>query len=143
MNNKLQKILAWPICLIILVGMTIVGDSNVLCIADDGQILFETICLPCCGEAENSCEAALLGEQHGELADCSPCLDIELDSPLWTNRIEQTDFDWLGQISFELPINACANQISSKNSNSQHIKFYLAYGQSPPTFSITTTILRC
>ncbi len=143
MNNKLQKILAWPFCLIFLIGMTLVGASKVICITDNGHILFETICLPCCGEGENSCEATFPGEQHNDLADCSPCLNVELDSPLWSSRIENTDFVWLGHISLELSVNAYSSLVSTENGGSRNIKFYLAYGQSPSTYSITATILRC
>ena len=143
MNLLLQKILAWPICLIFLIGMIFAGDNNVLCIGDNGHVKFATFCLPCCGEAEEVCNVDIPDDLHNEHSDCSGSSHVELNGPLWSRRIQKTDSNQFGQFASELTINAYLSLIYPENGSSRIIKFYLAYGQSPPSYSITTTVLRC
>lgn len=143
MNSGLRKIIVWPMCLIFLIGMIFAGNSKVLCIGDNGHIKFETFYLPCCGEAEEICEINIPDDLHTEHSHCSNCSHVELNGPLWSKRIQKTDSNQLGQFASKLTINAYLSPISMENDSSRIIKFYLAYSQSPPSYSITTTVLRC
>lgn len=137
MNSWLRKIIVWPMCLIFLIGMIFAGDSNVLCIGDNGHIKFETFCLPCCDEAD------VPGEIQNEPGDCSDCSHVELSGPLWSKRIQNIDpYHLTNQVSV-FATNAHFDPISIENTDSRINKFYLVYGQSPPSYSIATTVLRC
>ena len=136
MNLRFQKIIALPMCLIFLIGMAFAGYSNILCISDNGHIKFKTFCLPCCGETEKICEADVPGES-------SNCSDIEPDCPLWPKRIQNIDSNHLANFISSFNTDAHLSLISAENDNSRIIMFHLAYGQSPPSYSIATTVLRC
>ena len=146
MNLRIQKILAWPICLILLVGIIAAGNNYVLCINNDGDVKFETLCLPCCGEAENSCEVKLPNELQDELGDCYPCSDVEFDGSLWSRRIQNDYSNYLTNLTLAFNADGHLSPGFSEKSNLPILKFYPAYGQSPPYFSmalITTTVVRC
>lgn len=146
MNLRLQKILTWPICLILLVGTIAAGNSTVLCIDDNGLVKFKTLCITFCGYADERCKDNLLGERQDEFTNCSHCSDVELDGPLRSNRIQRTDSYRLGQFAPELAISACPGLVSIENGSSRIKIFYLLYGQSPPSYSIislSTTVFRC
>lgn len=143
MNFRPQKIIIWPMCLIFLIGITFAGDRNVLCIGDNGLVKFEALCLPCCGEAEKTGEADLPGKLHNESDEYSNCSDIDLYGLLWSKRFQKTDSNQLGQFASEPTINAHLNLTSAKNDSSRIIKFYLAFGQSPLSYFITTIVFRC
>ena len=140
---RLQKITAWLICLIFLIGIIFAGDSNVLCISDNGLFKFEISCLPYCGDAEKTCETDVSGELQNESNDGSDCSDVELDGPLWSKRNQHIDSKHLADFVSAFNQDTHLSLISSKNDNSRIIKFHLAFGQSPPSYSITTTVLRC
>lgn len=137
MNLGFQKIIAYPICLIFLIGMVFTGDSNILCISDTGHIKFETFCLPCCGEAN------LPDEQQYEPEESSNCSDIELDCPLWSKRIQNIDPDHSTNFISLFNTDAHLVLISMDSGNSQIARFHLAFGQSPPSYSMAMTVLRC
>jgi len=143
MNLRIQKIAAWPVCLIFLVALCFGGTGYVLCIGDDGHIEFKTFCFPTCGEAKEVCEADALNDLHHEHSDRSSCTDIELNGPLWSLRTQKTASNQLGQFTSAPTIDALFDIISTGNSNSQTAKFHLVYGQSPPSYSITAIVLRC
>lgn len=146
MNFKLQKILAWPTCLILLVGIIAAGNNTVLCIGGNGIAKFKTLCLLYCAEADVSCEDGLLDGRQVELANCSHCSDVELDGPLRSNRILRTNSYQLGQFALELANKACPGQVSIMNGSLRNKIVYLTYVQSPPSYSIislSTTVIRC
>lgn len=143
MNLRLQKIIALPLCLIFLIGMAIAGNGNILCIGDNGRVKFETLCLPCCDEAEKSYEADEPNELQNEHDECCDCSDVELDYPRWSKRIQTINSDYFDGFVTALDTDAQLSLISAFNTNSQIIKFHLAFGQSPPSYTISTTVFRC
>jgi hypothetical protein len=137
------KIVAWPICIFFMLGLVFAGSGQVLCIGDNGHIEIETYCLPSCGEAEKSCEIDLPEEPHNEHSECSNCSDIELNDPLWSSRIQNDNlYDYVNFPPAHFT-DGHLGLISAYKNNSQVTKFHLAFGQSPPTYFITITVLHC
>ena len=143
MNLRLQKIVAWLMCLIFLIVLTFSGTGYVLCVGDAGHIEFKTTGRPCCGKTKEICEVNVSDDFHSEHSDCSNCSDVELVGQLWSKRIRKTDSNQLDLFASALTIDALFSLISTENGNSRITGFHLAYGQSPPSYSIATTVLRC
>ncbi|MCK5125613.1 MAG: hypothetical protein KAR42_05105 [candidate division Zixibacteria bacterium] len=135
--------MAWLLSLIILVGISSGGTSCILCIGDDGHVEFETICLPACGDTNDFCALEVVDEVPHEHSDCSNCSDVELDGSLWLKPIQKNDPNQLILFASTLTIDGAICPLSWGNNNSQITKCYLEYGQSPPSCSIATTIIRC
>lgn len=145
MNLRYQKIIAWPICLIFMIGMVFAGTGNILCVGENGQIKFETICLPYCGEVETDCVDDCHIEIQNEAGENSDCSDVELDGPLRSNRIQNLGPEFLNELFPLFTVTTTANigSVYTDNDNLQNIIYFLASGQSPPSNSISTTVLRC
>ena len=146
MNLRLLKILAWPICLIFLIGIIFAGNNNILCMGDNGSVLVETFCPPCCDQAEKTCKGNMPDELHNEPCEYSNCSDVEINGPFWSKRIQITDSNQLNAFASKLTISTYFSPISIGEDNLQILKYYLAYGQSPPIYSIislSTTVFRC
>ena len=82
---KSQKILAWPICIVFLVGLYMSGSGNVLCIDLDGNIEIEKSGLFCCDDSEDSCKTNQADNPEEDHENCSYCTDLELCGLLWFN----------------------------------------------------------
>ncbi|MCP4703719.1 MAG: hypothetical protein GY865_03840 [candidate division Zixibacteria bacterium] len=146
MNLRHTKIITWMVCLTFLVGVAFAGNGNILCIDDKGYVEFESFCVSCCDEAEENCGANFANEIHTESEGCSDCSDIEINGPLWSKRIQTIDTNQLRDFASKLTINTYFSPLSIGEHCSQIQKFYLAYGQSPPEYSIvflSTTVVRC
>jgi len=140
---RITKIIAWPLCLIFLIGLTFSGYSDVLCISEDGQMELETLSLPCCDETGDFCEYNTSEEQHNKHNNCSSCLDVEHNNPLWTKRPQKTDFSQLIKLTFASSIDAVYSLTSIAQNNLRIIEYSQLYNQNPPSLFLTTTILRC
>ena len=143
MNLWIQKIIVWPLCLFLFVGFIFVVNGYVLCIGEDGHIEFETECLPCCKGTDNVCKLDVSNDLHDEHGDCTNCSDLALDGLLWSRRFQKISFIQSVK-SFTAPAyNIVIIFTSNIDDNSKTVKFHLIYGQSPPSLSIATTVLRC
>ena len=135
--------LIWPICLIFLLSLILFGNGQVLCVGEDGHIEIETYCLPCCGEAEDTCELDLPEDLHDEHNGCSDCSDFEINSPIWSSRvnhIEAGNFDHSKTLcSMDSNYGGDSTQINISKTD------FLIYfsGQGPPSDIGITTVLRC
>lgn len=143
MKPRIRKIVIWPLCFLFLAGFIATGDSKILCIGDDGHLEIETICLPCCGDEDKDCETEKSNDKHEEHGDCSNCSDVELDNSLWLKRVHNINLNHSMNHESNVIANIDYNFTLICNSNSQIIKFHLAYSQSPPSYSVETVILRC
>ncbi len=146
MNLRHTKIITWMVCLSFLVGVVFAGNGNILCIDDKGYVEFEVFCVSCCDEVEENCVANFANEIHTESDGCSSCSDIEINGPLWSKRIQTVDFNQLQELALKLNISFDYSSMSIEEYISQIQKYYLAYGQSPPEYSIvflSTTVVRC
>ena len=143
MTLRIQKTIAWPMCLIFLVGLTFSVTGYVLCIGDDGHTRFKTICLPCCSDAEEVCDVDVSDDISDEHSNCINCSDLSLDELLWSKRFQKTGFIQSVKSFMAPTFHAVIIPISTDNGNSQAGKFLLTFSQSPLSASIATTILRC
>ena len=83
MNLRIQKIIAWPLRLFFIVGLTIAESGDVLCISDDGHIKIESICQPCCNTTDNVRLLTSSDSRHNHHDDCYNCSDLQLNGPIW------------------------------------------------------------
>ena len=130
----------WSICLLFFVATTFGATGYVLCIGDDGHIEFETLCLPASCETAEDCELGVSENAHDEHSGCSDCTDVDSNKPLLSKRIQRIDFNEASQSTLTSAICTCLNQISAKNNDSYKNQNSLAYGLSPPSNSISTTV---
>ena len=142
MNLQFKKIIAWSLCLVFLTGITFAGNGNVLCIGNDGHIKVETICLPCCGE-EEVCKFEVTEDIHDEHNDCNNCYDLELTGSQWLKRSRSTDFDYVLKTSLIPIIESITPTSSTVSVDFNIIKYHSIFGQSPPSLSLATIIIRC
>ncbi len=146
MNLLIKKISAWTLCLIFLLGITFAGNRNVLCIGEDGRIEFETICLPCCGESDKVCDLVTTVDHHGEQgehSECSNCYDLDLNGSQWIKRNRTTDDYNITKLISTPLIESKIYSISTFDDIKNPNQYNLFFGQSPPSASLSTIVLRC
>ena len=115
----------------------------VICVGDDGHYEIETICLPSCDNNEIACETDVSNNRHAEHNECSNCSDFEIDYLLSSTRFQDLSSYLLSNLDLNVLAIAGINIAVKEYVNTQLSDFYLVYGQSPPSHSIETTILRC
>ena len=86
MKRSIQKIMVWPLCLFLFIGVVIIGNFDTICIGGNGQVEFETECLPCCDKTTDICQLETENDFH-EHDSCHDCSDLSMDGPLWSKRI--------------------------------------------------------
>ncbi len=142
MNLQIKKIITSLMNLIFLVGIIFAGNSNVLCIGNDGNIKVETICLPCCGETE-ICKFDVTEDIHDEHSDCNDCYDLELTGSQWLKRNRTTDYSYVVKSSSIPVIESIISTSSTVSVDLNILKYHSIFGQSPPSLSLATVIIRC
>ena len=143
MKLRIHKIVIWPLCLFLFVGLVFVGNSDFLCVGEDGYIEFDTEYLPFCGGTDDVCKVDVSNDLHDEHHDCTNCLDLTLNGPLLSRRF--TKISQIKSVKLLTPSTFYNSIIlaSTYKSNSQVDKFLLIFGQSPQSAFIAATILRC
>jgi hypothetical protein len=141
MNKWSKKYLAWPMCLLFIVGLAVGSNGSILCIGDNGHTNIESICQPCCGEAEDSCDLAESNSNHDHHDECDNCTDRPLfQDPLLSRSISRLDID--GKISLGHLI------YQAFNLNSQTLSSSILIPKTDSDISFekagqSTTVLRC
>ena len=143
MKLRINKIILWPLCLFLFIGLALVGNSDVLCIGDDGRFEFETICLPCCDEAVEMFESEALADHHDGHEGCINCSDLTPDGPMWSKRFKKNSLIQSVKLLATPAVHNATILASTDKSKSQVDEFLLTFGQSPPSASIAITVLRC
>lgn len=143
MNFWIQRIIAWPLCLLLFTGFILTGNSNVLCFGEDGHIEFEAHCHPLCEGAEEICAVDISDNQHSEHGDGAHCSHIKLNPPLWSGRTQTVDSNHVTDCTSTFITDGDINLMNTGAGNSRVAEHLLAYGQNPPSYSIATTVLRC
>lgn len=145
MNSRTKKIINWAVCLFLLIGVTLAGQSNVLCVGEDGHVEFESICMPCFTESGEACENDLSNQQHNEHSTCTNCSDVETGNPQWRHGRPKTDFSQLIRLTAASSADATHYKLTAVQSNSRLIRFYKIFQPSDPVslISISTTVIRC
>ena len=139
-----KNIIAWTLCLSLLVGVSSSAFSDVLCIGDDGHVEYETICLPCCTDDSDSCDNETTEEQHAEHNECSNCSDVEIDNHLWTKRFHKIETKTLLISKYHHPVTIA--DINSSNIYTSPIKSFHSEkfsNQDQILISLSTVMLNC
>ncbi len=110
---------------------------------EDGHFEVETICLPCCDNEENVCQTDVSEDGYEEHSDCSNSSHVELDYSLWSGRVQNLNFGHSTYLDLNIIANTDFSFTFIRNGGSQITKSHLAFGQSPPSYSIETAVLRC
>lgn len=143
MSTKFQKIIAWPVCLIFILTVTLSGISYVLCISDDGHSEIEAFCYPNCAETNEVAEIDGVNDLNNHHNDCFSCTDIKIDNPFWSKRRQNTDSNQITNFTLALIPDAIFDLNPTQNNNLQINNFYLSGNQGPPSYYIAATVLRC
>ena len=139
---NVERKMTWMICAIFIFGLAVMGTGQVLCVGDDGHMEIETYCMPCCGDADESCQYNLPEDHHGEHNECSNCDDFELNSPIWSNRNDSNLTEEIHVSGIDY-LDYSPGCFLTLNSDSKSIQFYIPTGQDPPSDIVTFTVLRC
>ena len=101
MKLRHQKILAWPVCLFFLLGIIFTGESTVLCIGDNGEVKFESLCFPDNCEAEKQCADDFDSDFQDQVKVCeySHCSDFAFNGPTWSRPVQKIDYSKTGQFA--------------------------------------------
>jgi len=143
MKLQIQKILVWPLCLFLSVGFIFVGNSNVLCIGEDGHMVFETECPPCCGGTDKVCKLDVSNDLHDKHDECANCTDLTLDRLLWSQRLTRVSVDQSVKLLTVPPFHNTIAQSTPDKINSQVDDFPLTFGKTLPSASTAIAHLRC
>ena len=139
MKLMTHKIIAWSLCLLLLIGVTASGYSDILCISEDGVHEFETVCLPCCTDDAENCNFESSGDRQDEHNNCSDCSDVEIDNPLWSKRIQKISSKQL-LISKHNPLVKSTYGLPAVNKSSINL---ISLNQHPPLISLSSVIIIC
>ena len=143
MKLRIHKIMVWPLCLFLIAGFIFVGNNNVLCIGEDGHIEFETECLPCCRGADNVCKIDVSNDLHDEHDDCTNCLDLVLDGPLWSKRFHKINFTQSVKLLTAPAFHTVIIPASNDNTVLQVNISFLTFCKCPQSAFMAATIFRC
>lgn len=142
MNSWIKKAIAWSLCLFFLIGVTISGYSDVLCIREDGGVKIESICQPCYIERDACCFLAVSAKVHDHQDDCDDCLDLSLGGPTWLRKNSGTVNSLMLIVSLSsLSVSPCFD-----NNASKYYRFNVTdsfRGQNHSILLISTTVLIC
>ena len=135
--------MSWSLCVIFLIGLTIVTSGDVLCLGDNGHVAIETQYLACCGEAEDHCQAGIPSNQHKDHNECNNCADINLDGLFWSkissNFVKR--YTLVKLQPHELDQYVC-RKFHIKNSTGFSALLHTE-NQDPPLFISLSTVFRC
>ena len=143
MKIQTHKIMVWLLCLSLFIGFIFVGNSDVLCVGEDGHIEFETECLPCCRVIDDVCRVDVLKDLHDKHDDCTNCLDLVLDGPFWSRRYTKINlFQPVKLLTVPTFENTFILAATDNNDLQVNISF-LTFCKCPQYTFIAATILRC
>lgn len=86
MKNTPKNVMIWPVVILLLVGLLQVRSSNMLCISSDGEVDFESLCIPGNEIADDECCTEVCSENRDE-KECNDCSDLELQFSVLNGRI--------------------------------------------------------
>lgn len=142
MNSWIKKAIAWSLCLFFLIGVTISGYSDVLCISDGGRVKIESICQPRYGEKADCCYLAASANVHDRQDDCDDCLDLSLGGPTWLRKNSGSVNSPMLIASLSLlSVSPCFDKNSSKYHRFNVTDSFP--GQNHSILLISTTVLIC
>lgn len=142
MNSWIKKAIARALCLFFLIGVTISGYSDVLCISDDGRVKIESICQPCYIEKDACCYLAASANVHDHQDDCDDCLDLSLGEPTWLRKNTGSDNSPMHIISLSSQsVSPCFYDNFSKYSRFAVTNAFRGHNRS--ALMISTTVLIC
>ena len=75
---QIRKHVSGLLCLLILAITVAGGQTDVLCLGEDGHAEFETACLPCCVDGDENCSIDRQPGHHEEHRDCTNCTDVSI-----------------------------------------------------------------
>jgi hypothetical protein len=66
----------WVLCLYFAIGLAAGAHDSVVCIDANERVKIETVCQPCCGEADGVCRSEEPGDEVEGHANCDGCTDF-------------------------------------------------------------------
>ena len=142
MNSWIKKARAWALCLFFLIGVTISGYSDVLCISDDGCVKIESICQPGYGEKDDCCFLTASADVYDHQDDCGDCLDLSLGGTTWLRKNYGSADSPIHITSlFSLSVIPCFDNYSSNYSSFATTDSFRGHDRS--ALMISTTVLIC
>jgi len=142
MSLRTKNIIVWVVCLTLLIGVTFSGQSDILCIGEDGQAELESVCIPCCTELDESCDSNLSGRHQDEHSSCSNCSDVVLGSPQWSNCRQKVEAGLVNGLNFGSSLTAFG-AIPVVPDNSRLTKYHKIFHSGDRASMLSTTIIRC
>jgi len=88
MKFVINKIIRWPLCLVLLLGIVQPKSGDSVCKSMDGKIEVETECRSNNDDSDECCKSAA-GENQSEQDECSACFDLTLDLSILTVRLDK------------------------------------------------------
>lgn len=146
MNVRTKEIISWSVCLLLLIGMTFSGQSDILCIGEDGRVEFESICLPCCTVSDTVCDNKLSKGQHEEHTSCSDCSDVDPGTHQWANCRREIGPDQFTSAKVVSPVYATQDILTVDQNGLSLLKLHKMFKQSDSgsvLSVISTTVIRC
>ncbi len=142
MLEKLRRTLTWTVCLAFAASIAGGVHDGVLCIAGDGEMKIESICLPGCPEEATECSSADSNAIEHRYDGCYECTDHPLGGVLKLAR-QRNDSDPAAS-AVASPAAMAPPAIPSIHLETERIAGPLAlHGPSPPALTLYTIILIC
>ena len=142
MNLQMRRVAILPLCFLLATGLTLGSFGDVLCIGDDGHIKVESVCQPCCGEADDFYFLTVSDSGQNHHHECVNCLDLSLDRPTWLRKDSRPAFCTIHNTSpSSLSLISCFDNTNSNYSLSSVTDCFPGRGHS--AVLISTTVLIC
>ena len=136
MKFLINKIIRWPLCLILLLGIVQPKSGESVCKSMDGKIEVETECRSYSDDSEECCMPET-GENQNEQDECSDCFDLTLDLSILIVRSDKHFSEFEGKNFSVCSINQIINNDENYSTNK-----YIDLSNSPNLTNKSILILK-
>ena len=109
MYKVVNKVIVWPISILLIFGFFQFGYGDEFCICDDGYIKVESICMPCCSVDVEPCVVNNINTCQVENEESSDCSNVAIEYIFRTNRAKNNVNHKLGKSKLITQVNIATN----------------------------------